>query len=90
MDSSEAADSPRAICDKTYQSSKAYSYKMCVLYFIIYFAIMLTYAITVNAQEESTKEAIGWMNFLLILVTDGTLLGKLFHSDVITTVFINI
>ena len=76
MDKSDEADAPKVICNKTYEVSKGHSYRMIIIYGVIYFAVMLTYAITVNAQEVRFRTAIGWMNFLLILVTDSALVGK--------------
>ena len=63
--------------NNTVQSSKKYSFRNITIYSTAYFIVMLGYAITVNLQEESERKGMGWLNILLVFVTDGVILSKL-------------
>ena len=62
--------------NNTVQSSKKYSFRNITIYSTAYFIVMLGYAITVNLQEESERKGMGWLNVLLVFVTDGVILSK--------------
>ena len=71
-------DTAETICKNTKQRSKKYTFSNIYIYSITYFLILLGYGITVNIQEKSERKGMGWLNILLVFVTDSIILSKSF------------
>ena len=67
---------PQDLINKAKKAQSSKSRNITIVMSIFYFIFMIVYGITVNVQADFEQKSLGWMNILLVFVTDALILCK--------------
>lgn len=70
------AESEVGIISKVSQATRVKSLAIIGISTVFYFAILISYAVSVLSRIEEDNKSIGWFNIFLLFVTDSTLVAS--------------
>lgn len=76
MSEAETHETSKDVIQRVNISTKSRSIRLIVAASVWYLLTMLGYCISVNAKAVEEETSLGWMHSLIVVITDGSLLGK--------------